>query len=249
MEEEAAAELEEKKNEERQAMLEQMSEAKRKMLENLDLTLPIDELPDCPEKFTKIEEQCFDTNDKYIDMQFPYDDENKVLGERIVNEPGKRYIKRWERASNFEKAVLFDNEASHEDITQGALGDCYFLSALSVLSNQRIKDIFISEADGDDKWRRTGCFLLRFFKNGNPEYIIVDDYLPLDGADMPAFTKGGSDGMEMWPAILEKGYAKLYSSYSFIEAGKVQIALADLVEKGFPEEMKLANYKKNLKLF
>ena len=55
--------------------------------------------------------------------------------------------------------------------------------------------------------------------------------------------------MEMWPAILEKGYAKLYSSYSFIEAGKVQIALADLVEKGFPEEMKLANYKKNLKLF
>ena len=53
----------------------------------------------------------------------------------------------------------------------------------------------------------------------------------------------------MWPAILEKGYAKLYSSFSFIEAGKVQMALSDLTEKGFPEEIKLADYRKNLKLF
>lgn len=53
----------------------------------------------------------------------------------------------------------------------------------------------------------------------------------------------------MWPAILEKGYAKMYGSYSFIEAGKVQMALADLTEQGFPEELKLATYKKNLKQF
>ena len=96
---------------------------------------------------------------------------------------------------------------------------------------------------------KTGAFLLKFFKNGEPEYVIVDDYLPLDGQGMPAFTKGGADGLEMWPAILEKGYAKLYSSYSFIEAGKVQMSLADLTEKGFPEEMKLSNFKKNLKQF
>jgi hypothetical protein len=34
--------------------------------------------------------------------------------------------------------------------------------------------------------------------------------------------------------VLEKAYAKLYGSYQFIEAGKVQYALADMVE-GFPE--------------
>ena len=38
---------EERKNEERQNMLAQMSEEKRKMLLNLDLSLPVDELPDC----------------------------------------------------------------------------------------------------------------------------------------------------------------------------------------------------------
>lgn len=91
--------------------------------------------------------------------------------------------------------------------------------------------------------------MLRFFKNGEPEMVIIDDWLPLDGTGKPAFTKGGADGLELWPAILEKGYAKLYSSFSFIEAGKVQMALADLTEKGFPEELKLADYRKNLKLF
>ena len=148
-----------------------------------------------------------------------------------MSEPPKRYIKGWKRASEMEGAVLFRDGANHEDITQGALGDCYFLSALSVLGNQKIKEIFLSEKDDDkERWRQTGAFLLRFFKNGEPELIIVDDYLPIDAQGLPAFTKGGADGMELWPAILEKGYAKLYSSFSFIEAGKVQIALSDLVE-------------------
>ena len=50
---------------------------------------------------------------------------------------------------------------------------------------------------------------------------LTSDWLPLNAEGHPAFTKGGADGLELWPAILEKGYAKLYSSYGFIEAGKV----------------------------
>jgi len=40
-------------------------------------------------------------------------------------------------------------------------------------------------------------------------------------------------------AILEKAYAKLYTSYSFIEAGKIPLALADMNPDGFPEEILL----------
>lgn len=65
---------------------------------------------------------------------------------------------------------------------------------------------------------------------------------------MPAFTRGGEDGCEMWPAILEKAYAKLYGSYTAIEAGKVHMALADIVENGFPEQLALKNFKGNIKL-
>ena len=82
-----------------------------------------------------------------------------------MSEPAKRYIKGWKRASEIEGAVLFRDGANHEDITQGALGDCYFLSALSVLGNEKIKEIFISEGDDSmERWRKTGCFLLRFYK-------------------------------------------------------------------------------------
>ena len=46
----------------------------------------------------------------------------------------------------------------------------------------------------------------------------------------------------MWPAILEKAYAKLYGSYTNIEAGKVHMALADMVDNGFPEQLALKTF-------
>lgn len=150
---------------------------------------------------------------------------------------------------------MFRDGASHEDITQGALGDCYFLSALSVLGNSRTVELFVCQEDSDHKnesdpnhWKKTGAFMLKFSKNGEFEYVIVDDWLPMCN-DTPAFTKGGMDGLEIWPAILEKAYAKLYGSYQAIEAGKVHLALADLVENGFPEQLALKTYKNNVKVF
>ena len=81
---------------------------------------------------------------------------------------------------------MFQDGASHEDIAQGALGDCYFLSALSVLGNDRTVDLFECQKDSDDAnendpnhWKKTGCFMLSFNKNGEFQYIIVDDWLPM----------------------------------------------------------------------
>jgi hypothetical protein len=48
--------------------------------------------------------------------------------------------------------------------------------------------------------------------------------------------------------VLEKAYAKLYGAYEFIEAGKVQYALADMIE-GFPKQIDLKNEAKNLEVF
>jgi len=53
----------------------------------------------------------------------------------------------------------------------------------------------------------------------------------------------------MWPCILEKAYAKLYGSYSNIEAGKVHLALADMVDNGFPEQFTLATIGKNMRVY
>jgi len=123
-------------------------------------------------------------------------------------------------------AVLFRDGATHEDVTQGALGDCYFLSAISVLGNDRIVKLFKCQEGIEDMpeedlkhWKRIGAFMIVFYKNGGFHEVIVDDWLPVDSDGELVFTRSGQDGREMWPAIIEKAYAKLYGSYSNIEDG------------------------------
>lgn len=66
-----------------------------------------------------------------------------------------------------------------------------------------------------------GVFIVKFFKDGEEQFVIVDDQLPIKEDGYPALTRGGKEGKEMWPCILEKAYAKFYGNYSFIEAGKI----------------------------
>ena len=69
--------------------------------------------------------------------------------------------------------------------------------------------ILTSEAE----WAKTGCFCVKFYRDGDPEYVIVDDYFPartLDGKVEWVFATGGENGDELWPMVLEKAYAKLY---------------------------------------
>lgn len=56
--------------------------------------------------------------------------------------------------------------------------------------------------------------------------VIVDDYVPML-ACTPQYASG-VDVCEVWPAILQKAYAKLHHSYSAIAAGDPVHALTDL---------------------
>jgi hypothetical protein len=69
----------------------------------------------------------------------------------------------------------------------------------------------------EDEWAKLGCFCVRFYREGEEVYVIVDDYFPMrkvEGGKLGwAFASGGDDGEELWPLVLEKAYAKLYGSY------------------------------------
>jgi hypothetical protein len=132
------------------------------------------------------------------------------------------------------EATLIEGEVSPEDIKQGALGDCYFLSALTVLGQERVENSFIDCFPDDPK---VGAYCLRFFKDNTEEFVVVDDQFPVDENGNWAFAKNVS-GTELWPMLIEKAYAKLHGSYDNIAAGKVQYALSDLTG-GSPEEIKL----------
>lgn len=254
----AAEEREQRASEARMDAIAKMSDARRLAMEEMlkNPNMPIEDMPDCKVKLDKIREKCKQDGEKFTDTQFDHDKPEVVLGERIAPVASQREIEEWKRASDIPGAVLFRDGASHEDITQGALGDCYFLSALSVLGNDRTVELFVCQEDSDslneadpNHWKKTGCFMVKFHKDGNFTYIIVDDWLPVRRDGQPAFTRGGDDGLELWPAILEKAYAKLYGSYSAIEAGKVHLALADMIENGFPEQLALKAFKSNVKQF
>ena len=69
--------------------------------------------------------------------------------------------------------------------------------------------------------------MLKFYINGILKPVIVDDYIPvIKGTKKPAFAQN-KDG-KLWVSLVEKGWAKLYGSYSKIACGKPLFALSHL---------------------
>ena len=75
-------------------------------------------------------------------------------------------------------------------------------------------------------------------------YVVIDDYFPVGRGGKSCFVKGGADGNELWPTVLEKAYAKMYGTYSMIEGGLTHLALADLMN-GYPEMVETKEIRMN----
>ena len=186
-------------------------------------------------KYEKILAEA-DKGSVFSDAQFPPTDQS--LGPNCLN----RGVSKWLRARDKPNCRIFKDKINSLDVVQGALGDCYFLSAISVLGEKYVRRIIIST---EEEWRKSGCFYVTFFRDGEAEEVIIDDFFPAFPNDDWAFAKGDDDGTELWPMVLEKAYAKMYGSYNFIEAGKVQYALSDMTD-GFPEQIDLKLDGQNL---
>lgn len=107
-------------------------------------------------------------------------------------------------------------------IQQGELGDCYVLSALSVLSQYPdvLKNLI------DIRYKEHGIYKVNFFHGGEQISVFVDDHFPSKDGKVPLFAR--STDSSLWVMLLEKAYAKLYGSYEIIESGFVDQALIDL---------------------
>jgi len=127
----------------------------------------------------------------------------------------------WKRVSdlyNPKNIALCGQQVGPNDMQQGKLGNCYFLSALSVLSENTdfIKRLFHAK-----EVNSVGCYSLWLCDSGEWKSIIVDDYIPClmtsYGQFVPCFSK--SKGQDIWVLLLEKSFAKLFGSYHAIEGG------------------------------
>jgi len=130
-------------------------------------------------------------------------------------------IKRFREISS--KAVeLFVDGCKPNDIHQGELGDCWFLSAIACLSahGQLVEKLF-TYTDA-----QKGLYVVRFYKNGVFQDVTVDDYFPSKYGQCAFASSGHKE--ETWVQVLEKAYAKLHGSYDSIEGGFVNDALVDM---------------------
>jgi len=135
---------------------------------------------------------------------------------------------------------------------QGALGDCWFMSAASAIAELpgRMEEVFLNQID-DNSLNKAGVYAMNLYTLGVPHTVVVDDYLPLmpirskpkPSNDDPLkkkaetevqpeqkrtlFAKAGSDG-SLWGAFLEKAFAKHHGNFKHIEGGDPRKAVGTL---------------------
>lgn len=165
----------------------------------------------------------------FTDQEFPPDKQSLFVDPE--NPPPKlQVVTEWMRPTEIVKETnmdtrpcLFSGPANPSDVRQGRLGDCWFLSAVAVLTEaSRISEVIITPEYNDE-----GIYTVRFCIQGEWVPVVVDDWIPCEFHGKPAFATSRK-GHELWVSILEKAYAKLHGSYEALEGGLVQDALVDL---------------------
>ena len=114
-----------------------------------------------------------------------------------------------------------------DDVRQGLLGNCWYKAAASALAEVpgRLEKVFHNSSN---KLNSAGIYAVDFWSLGVPHTVVVDDYLPLktngDGTLGTVFAEVGTD-KSMWPAILEKAFAKYHGNYGHTEGGLSMIGV------------------------
>jgi hypothetical protein len=115
-------------------------------------------------------------------------------------------------------------------LSQGALGDAWFLGALATVATRP------ELLDGLSYDHDTAEFRCRFFKDGAWRTVLVDDRVPCFAeSSVPVFACATA-GSDNWVALVEKAYAKLHGCYQALEGGTLLQGMVDLTG-GAPERI------------
>lgn len=176
---------------------------------------------------------CLQNNEKFVDPDFPPIPKS-LHGYLHVSQSNLSYgglptVSSWCRASAITRRRdgtsgrlhMFVGTPSAEDILQGALGDCYFVSALAVVAMR--EELLRKLIVGQETNHEIGAYQVRLCIDGFWTIIVVDDFLPVTEQGMLAFASGARG--QMWPAIIEKAFAKVCHGYAALSSGTCLEAL------------------------
>ena len=167
---------------------------------------------------------------------------------QVVWKSPSEYLK--EGGNNQVPAFIIDDLSSNE-VKQGAIGDCWFIGAMSVVAtkdeylrggagfieidqNTRVNsNIAILLSKGVyppifHKFKLRNIYVLRFFKDFKWRYVFIDDRLPVSIASLEPVFASCRKSEELWVPLIEKAYAKLFGCYETLISGFIDDGVVDL---------------------
>ena len=127
-----------------------------------------------------------------------------------------------------ENYCLFSEKIEIDDVKQGALGDCYFITSVANLCKfpDKLKKMFKQKTKNEK-----GFYEIELCIDGKKQIVIVDDYLPAyKNTKQACYAKPIKN--QIWVMLLEKAWAKVNGGYLNIIAGKTPEALEFLTGRG-----------------
>ncbi|XP_073956706.1 calpain C [Choristoneura fumiferana] len=133
----------------------------------------------------------------------------------------------WKRSKDIynDPAFVRDN-CDIFDVVPGKLGDKWLVSCLSVLFLSKGLLYRVVPADQRMDASYAGIFRFRIWWCGQWLEVLVDDRLPTVNGKLAFLQTSTTE--QLWPALLEKAYAKLHGSYEALKYGSLLDGMADL---------------------
>ncbi|XP_052797971.1 calpain-A-like [Mya arenaria] len=181
----------------------------------------------------------------FCDPDFPADNTSLFFS------PDKQNADRtivWKRPQDiveeWQTPQLMIDGMTRDDIKQGILGDCWFLSSCAAVSQKEnfLKKVMCKNQPLCGEGYQ-GIVHFKFWRFGKWVDVYIDDRLPTRNKKL--IYASCTDSNEFWVSLIEKAYAKLNGSYEAIDGGQTMDALVDMTG-GLAERFEIEKRDLNL---